>query len=275
MSVYVIAEIGINHNGDIKIAKELIDVAADAGCDAVKFQKRNIDLVYFKEYLDSHRESPWGNTQRDQKAGLEFGQDEYEQIDIHCDKRKIDWFASAWDLDSLKFLEQFNCPRNKIASALLSKKELLYAVASQKKHTFISTAMHDMDDILEASCIFTEENCPYELMHCVGTYPMKDEDANLLAIEILKRYSNNVGYSGHETGLQISLAAVAMDATSIERHITLDRTMYGSDQAASLEPEGLRKLVRDIRIIEKAKDISPQCVVEKERENLEKLRVAW
>jgi N-acetylneuraminate synthase len=253
MPIFFIAEIGINHNGDIRIAKDLIKCAKDAGCDAVKFQKRTIDLVYTKELLDSPRESPWGTTQRAQKEGLEFGYDEYREIDRYCKESEIEWFASAWDLESQKFLRQFNRKYNKIASAMLIYEPLLREVASERKHTFISTGMSDVKNIDRAVQIFKEAECPFELMHCISTYPMEDEDANLNCIKALKdRYGCNVGYSGHEVGLAVSYAAAALGISSLERHITLDRAMYGSDQAASVEPMGLRMLVGAIRKIEKA-----------------------
>ncbi len=253
MSIFIIAEIGINHNGDINIAKDLIKVAKEAGCDAVKFQKRTIDLVYTKELLDSHRESPWGSTQRAQKEGLEFGYDEYREIDLYCKQLEIEWFASAWDLESQKFLRRFNCRYNKIASAMLTYEPLLREVASEKKYTFISTGMSDVNNIDRAVQIFKEAECPFELMHCISTYPMNDEDANLNCITtLMNKYGCNVGYSGHEVGLAVSYAAAALGISSLERHITLDRAMYGSDQAASVEPAGLRMLVGAIRKIEKA-----------------------
>lgn len=268
--VFVTAEIGINHNGDMDICKKLIDWAFLCGCDAVKFQKRTIDKVYSKEYLDSYRESPWGTTQREQKEGLEFGKEEYDKIDIYCREKGIIWFASAWDVDAQMFLRQYNCPYNKIASAMLTNKELLRAVAEEKKHTFIATGMSTYEEIDAAVEVFRSYDCPFELMHCNSTYPMKNEDANLKLIPVLReRYGVNVGYSGHETGRIVSTCAVALGATSIERHITLDRTMYGSDQAASLEVEDLQRLVKDIREVEKAlgsgeKILSPaECEVKK------------
>ena len=253
MSITIIAEIGINHNGDMSICKELIDVAVDSGCNAVKFQKRDINKVYTQEFLDSPRESPWGTTQREQKIGLEFNADEYQEIEDYCKERGIEWFASAWDLNSQKFLQQFNCKYNKIASAMIVYEDLLKMVAKEGKHTFISTGMTTYDDIQKAVDIFREENCPFELMHTISTYPMKDEDANLNMIKTLrKKYQCNVGYSGHEVGLAVSYAAVALGITSLERHITLNRAMYGSDQSASVEPAGLRNLVGAVRKIEKA-----------------------
>jgi len=273
MSVFITAEIGINHNGKLQIAKKLIDVAVLAGCDAVKFQKRTIEKVYSKDVLDSPRESPWGTTVREQKEGLEFGQEEYDQIDEYCREKGIDWFASAWDIDSQYFLRQYNLRYNKIASAMLTHEDLLNLVAEEGKYTFISTGMSTIEEIDRAVDIFRRKECPFELMHCNSSYPMPDEDANLKMIETLReRYNCKVGYSGHEVGLQISLAAVAMGATSIERHITLDRAMYGSDQAASLEPQGLMKLVRDIRIIERGMGDGVKRITAKEDQIRMKLR---
>ncbi len=276
MAVFVIAEIGINHNGDINIAKKLIEIAKEAGCDAVKFQKRTIDKVYTEEFLDSPRESPWGKTQRAQKEGLEFGLAEYEEIDRFGKAVGIDWFASAWDLESQTFLRQFDCKYNKIASAMLLYEPLLREVASEGKHTFISTGMSELADIERAVKIFKEANCPFELMHCVSTYPMEDEDANLNRIKMLRDiFKCDVGYSGHEVGLAISYAAVALGITSLERHITLDRAMYGSDQAASLEPAGLRMLVGAVRKIEKAMENCSFSITDKEVSISKKLRAHY
>ena len=237
MSIIIIGEIGINHNGDMSICKNLIDVAVDAGADCVKFQKRDIEKVYTQEFLDSPRESPWGNTQRDQKNGLEFSAEQYQEIEDYCKSKSIDWFASAWDLNSQNFLRQFNTKYNKVASAMIVYKELLEEIASEGKHTFISTGMTTYDDIQAAVDIFNNANCSFELMHCVSTYPMKNDDANLKMIHTLRdKFNCNVGYSGHEVNLSVSFAAAAMGITSLERHITLDRTMYGSDQSASVEP---------------------------------------
>lgn len=250
---FLIAEIGINHNGDINIARKLIDEAIIAGFDAVKFQKRDIDLVYSKEILDTPRESPWGKTTREQKNGLEFNLDSYQQIDNYCKLKKIDWFASAWDLNSLKFLNNFNLKYNKIASAMIVDKVFLNEVAKQKKYTFISTGMSTIKDIELAVDIFKKNNCPFELMHSVSTYPMAVEDANLLTINSLIRHFNcKVGYSGHEDGVAVSLAAISLGISSLERHITLSRSMYGSDQSASLEPRGMRELVNTLTIMIKA-----------------------
>ena len=251
MSIFLIAEIGINHNGDMSIAKQLIDAAADAGFDAVKFQKRTIDTVYTKEFLDSPRESQWGTTQRAQKEGLEFSAEQYKEIDQYCRSKNVQWTASAWDIEAQKFLQQFNCTFNKVASPMLGHIPLLKLIASEKKRTFISTGMSTLEEIDEVVKIFKDANCPFELMHCNSTYPMKDEDANLLCIPMLReRYKCNVGYSGHESSLiKVCTAAVALGATSLERHITLDRAMYGSDQAASIEVHALRNFVESVRAI--------------------------
>ena len=244
---YLIAEIGINHNGDIEIAKKLIEISKQYNFDAVKFQKRDIDLVYSKEQLDTPRESPWGTTTREQKLGLEFKEKDYDQINDFCKKLKIDWFASAWEKKSLDFLKKYNLKFNKIASAMIVDEDFLKAVSKEKKHTFISTGMSTKENIDNAVKIFRENNCPFELMHCISTYPMKPEDANLVTINSLKNeYNCNVGYSGHENGVLISLIATSFGISSLERHITLDRTMYGSDQAASLEPQGMKSLAEGI-----------------------------
>jgi N-acetylneuraminate synthase len=273
MSIFIIAEIGINHNGDVEIAKQLIDVAKDVGADAVKFQKRTIELVYAKDLLDSPRESPWGTTQRAQKEGLEFGLKEYREIDAYCKNKGIQWFASAWDIESQKFLRQFNLKYNKIASAMIIYEDLLKEIASEKKHTFISTGMTSFEQIDRAVEIFMNANCPFELMHCVSTYPMDDEDANLNCIKTLRdRYKCDVGYSGHEVGLAVSYAAAALGITSLERHITLDRAMYGSDQAASVEPAGFRQLVGAVRKIEKAMGDGNRVINNKEISIAKKLR---
>lgn len=273
MAVLIIAEIGINHNGDVEIAKKLVDVAAFAGCDAVKFQKRTIERVYTKEYLDSPRESPWGSTQRDQKEALEFGKEEYDIINRYCREKGIEWFASAWDTESQEFLRQYDLRYNKIASPMATHAELLEMVASEMKYTFLSTGMSTLGEIREAVSIFRKHGCPFELMHTVSTYPMENEHANLSCIRTLRdEFQCNVGYSGHERGLQLSLAAVVLGATSLERHLTLDRTLYGSDQAASLEPQGLIRLVRDIRIIERGLGDGKKRIIEKELLNRKKLR---
>jgi N-acetylneuraminate synthase len=275
MSIFLIAEIGINHNGDISIAKLLIDAASDAGFDAVKFQKRTIDKVYTKEFLDSPRESPWGNTQRDQKEGLEFSLNEYKEIDFYCKEKRLQWTASAWDLDSQLFLQQFNCSFNKVASPMLGHIPLLKLIASEKKRTFISTGMSTLEEIDEVVKIFKDANCPFELMHCNSTYPMNDRDANLLCIPMLKeRYDCSVGYSGHESSLiKVCTSAVALGATSLERHITLDRSMYGSDQAASIETNALRNFVESVRAIPDVLGSGKKVLSEAEKKVREKLRI--
>ncbi|MEI8012913.1 MAG: N-acetylneuraminate synthase family protein [Candidatus Omnitrophota bacterium] len=278
MAVFIIAEIGINHNGDINIAKELIKVSKEAGCDAVKFQKRTIDAVYTKELLDSARKSPWGETQRAQKEGLEFGLAQYQEIDRYCRELGIEWFASAWDIGSQKFLRQFNCRYNKVASALLVCEPLLKMIAEEKKYTFISTGMSTVEHIDKAVDLFRKAGCPFELMHCKSTYPMEDEDANLSCIKTLReRYDCKVGYSGHEVGLAVSYAAAALGISSLERHITLDRAMYGSDQAASVEPSGFRMLVGAVRKIELAMGDGKIGVQVKEVPIAKKLRahISW
>lgn len=264
MSLYLIAEIGINHNGRLDIAKQLIDAAADAGFDAVKFQKRTVDKVYTKELLDSPRESPWGTTQRDQKMGLEFGREQYREIDRYCKEHNLAWSASAWDVDAQHFIRDFNVPFNKVASAMLGHKPLLREIASEGKKTFISTGMATLDEIDDVVNLFRKANCQIELMHTNSTYPMREEDANLCCIPMLKaRYGCDVGYSGHESSLiKVCATAVALGATSLERHITLDRAMYGSDQAASIETHALRNFAETMRKIPLLmgtgiKDISP------------------
>jgi N-acetylneuraminate synthase len=273
MSIFIVAEVGINHNGDMSVCKELIDVAVDSGCDAVKFQKRDLDKVYTQDFLDSPRESPWGTTQREQKSGLEFSEDEFKEIDQYCKGKHIEWFASSWDLNSQNFLKQFDCKYNKVASAMIVYEDLLKVIAKEGKHTFISTGMTTYDDIQKAVDIFNEEKCSFELMHTVSTYPMKDEDANLHMIDTLKeKFKCNVGYSGHEVGLAISNAAAALGITSLERHITLDRAMYGSDQSASVEPAGFKLLVGAVRKIERAMGDGVKRVYDAEAPIAENLR---
>ncbi|MCX5696385.1 MAG: N-acetylneuraminate synthase family protein [Candidatus Omnitrophica bacterium] len=273
MSIFIIAEIGINHNGDINVAKKLIDSAVFCGCDAVKFQKRTVSLVYSKETLDSPRESPWGTTTRAQKEGLEFGKNEYDEIARYCKEKRILWFASAWDKESQKFLRAYNLKYNKVASAMLTHRGLLEMIAEEGKHTFISTGMSSIEEIDAAVEIFKKRKCSFELLHANSAYPMKDEEASLMTIRYLKdRYNCNVGYSGHEVGLQISIAAVSLGISSLERHITLDRAMYGSDQAASVEIMGMYRLVRDVRTVEKAMGLPRKVVTLAEEKTKQKLR---
>jgi N-acetylneuraminate synthase len=272
--VFIIAEIGINHNGDVEIAKKLIDVAISAGCDIVKFQKRTVDKIYSKDTLETPRESPWGNTTRDQKLGLEFSFKEYSIIDKYCKRKKIDWFVSCWDIESQIQMRKFKTKFNKVASAMLIHDKLLNEIAKEKKHTFISTGMSTIKQISNAVKIFRKHKCSFELMHSHSAYPMKHNEANLLLIKTLKKKFNcNVGYSGHEVGsYNVCLPAVILGATSIERHLTLDRTMYGSDQAASLEPEGIFRLVRDIRGIDKIMGDGKKRIWESEKPAMQKLR---
>jgi len=272
--VFIVAEIGINHNGDIKIAKKLIDLAVSAGCDAVKFQKRTVDKVYSKEVLDGVRESPWGTTQREQKEGLEFSISDYKIIDKYCKQKKIQWYVSCWDINSQIEMRKFKTKYNKVASAMLVHTKLLETIAEEEKHTFISTGMSTMNDISKAIKIFKKHKCPFELMHSHSSYPMKIEEANLKLIQTLKKkFKCDVGYSGHESAASlICVAAVLQGATSIERHITLDRTMYGSDQAASLEPEGLLRLVRDIRALDVILGDGKKKIWNSEKSAMKKLR---
>jgi N-acetylneuraminate synthase len=273
MSIVIVAEIGINHNGDMSICKELIDAAVDSGCDAVKFQKRDLDKVYTQEFLDSPRESQWGTTQREQKSGLEFSKEQYDEIDQYCKEKNIEWFASAWDLNSQKFLQQFDCKYNKIASAMIVYEDLLKMVAKEGKHTFISTGMTTYDDIQKAVDIFRAANCSFELMHTVSTYPMKTEDANLNMIKTLReKFKCDVGYSGHESGLAVSYGAAALEISSLERHITLDRSMYGSDQSASVEPSGFKALIGSVRKIELAMGDGVKKIIEAEAPIAKNLR---
>ena len=272
--VFIAAEIGINHNGDIKIAKKLIDLAVSSGCDAVKFQKRTVNKVYSKEVLDGPRESPWGTTQREQKEGLEFSISDYKIIDKYCKQKKIQWYLSCWDIGSQIEMRKFKTKYNKVASAMLVHTKLLETIAEEKKHTFISTGMSTMNDISKAIKIFKKHKCSFELMHSHSAYPMPLEEANLKMIQTLKtKFKCNVGYSGHESSSYlICVTAVALGATSIERHITLDRTMYGSDQSASLEPEGLIRMVRDVRMLDKIQGDGKKRIMNSELPAKKKLR---
>ena len=246
--VFIIAELGTNHMGDIQNAKKLINAAAFAGCDAVKLQKKNVEKIYTKEFLDSPIESPWGSTQRDMRQHREFNDNQFKQIDLHCKRKKIPWFVSCWDVESQIHMRKFRTKFNKIASAMLVHEKLLHTIAEEKKYTFISTGMSSLKDIEKAVKIFRKHHCPFELMHCHSAYPMPVEEANLKLIPFLKKkFRCKVGYSGHEAAATyVSLPAVFLGATSIERHITLDRASYGTDQAASLEPKGLNTMIRDI-----------------------------
>jgi N-acetylneuraminate synthase len=275
MSVFIISEIGINHNGNIDTAKKMIKLSKEIGVDAVKFQKRDINLVYSQEQLGKFRESPWGTTEKEQKEGLEFDQKEYEIIDDYCKELKLEWLASAWDKESINFLNQFNLRTQKVPSALIVDEDYLKKIAKNKKYTFISTGMCEMEHIEKCVEIFKSYSCPFELMHCISAYPFDDNKANLKMINILReKFKCKVGYSGHEKGGQaISFAAVSLGASSIERHFTLDRTMYGSDQSASLEPEGFKSLVNGIRKISNAlKGNGVKKILPEEVEVAKKLR---
>ena len=255
-SIYIIAEIGINHNGDLNIAKELIDIAKVAGCDVVKFQKRNPDVCVPEHQKTVLRQTPWGEmTYLDYKYKVEFNRQEYDEIDLYCKDKNIKWTASPWDLDSLDFLTQYNIPFIKIPSALLTDLELIKASAESGKAIILSTGMSTLEEIDAAVNIIktTNDSVEYSILHCNSTYPAPIEDLNLRCIQSLKdRYQCPVGYSGHEFGLTTTIASICFGASIIERHITLDRTMWGTDQMCSVEPQGLIKLVRGIRELDSA-----------------------
>lgn len=247
--VYIIAEIGINHNGDVSLAKELVDVASETGCDAVKFQKREPDICVPEDQKLLLRETPWGTmTYLEYKKRIEFGEAEYDEIDRYCMSKGIDWSASAWDLPSQKFLQKYKRLFNKIASAMITNVELLNEVADEGLLTYISTGMSTLEQIDTAVDIFKSKGTPFEIMHSVSTYPARDEDLNLQVIQTLRnRYNVPVGYSGHEPTVSPSIVAAALGASVIERHITTNRSNWGTDQSASLEPAGLRFLVGAVR----------------------------
>ena len=270
----IIAEIGINHNGDISMAKKLISMAKNCGCDYVKFQKRNPDICVPENQKKQMRETPWGYiSYLDYKKKIEFSKDDYKIIDDYCKEKKIEWFASVWDLDSLKFIEQFNVSTHKIASALVTNLELLKEVAKCKKYTFISTGMCELEDIDKAVDIFKKANCEFELMHSVSTYPADEKDLNLSLINFYKkRYNCNVGYSGHEAGISPSVIAAALGASSIERHITLSRSLFGTDQSASIERRGLIELVTVIRKIPIVLGVPQKKMLDAEKPIAKKMR---
>ena len=272
--VFVTAEIGTNHMGSLDLVKKLIDVAKSAGCDAVKFQKRNVEKVYSKEFLDSPLESPWGNTQRDMRLYRELSLKQFQLIDKHCKKRKIPWYVSCWDIESQLQMKQFKTKYNKVASAMLVHYNLLETIAKERKYTFISTGMSTLQDVDKAVKIFRKYKCSFELLHCHSSYPMPVNEANLKSIPFLqKKFKCKVGYSGHEhSATNVSIPAVMLGATSIERHLTLNRTFYGNDQAASLEPEGFGRLVRDIRLIEKILGDGKKRIFKSEIPTQKKLR---
>lgn len=270
---YVIAEIGLNHNGDVEIAKQLIDVAADAGADAVKFQKRTPDIATPAHMRDTLRETPWGTmTYLAYRHRVEFDRDEYIEVADHAVLRGLDWFASPWDVPSVHFLEDLNVVAHKVASASVTDIPLLEAIRDTDKPVILSTGMSTINEIDAAIRVLGTDRLV--LLHATSTYPMEPDEANLRVIPALReRYPGvPVGYSGHERGLQISVAAVALGAVAVERHITLDRTMWGSDHAASLEPTGLHHLVRDIRVVEQALGDGVKRVFPGERAPMAKLR---
>jgi N-acetylneuraminate synthase len=268
---YIIAEIGINHNGDIDIAKRLISVAVAAGCDAVKFQKRTVDVVYTAEELAKLRENPFGPTNGDLKYGLEFEEEEFSEINAFCKAVKMPWFASCWDEASVDFIDAFDVPCFKIASASLTDHHLLRHTRGKGKPIILSTGMSTYDEIDGAVEVLGKQDLV--VMHSCSTYPAFYEELNLRAIpKMRERYGVPIGYSGHETGIPSSVAAVVLGACSVERHITLDRSMWGSDQAASLEPNGITRLVRDIRLIEQSMGDGIKRVYEREVPIIKKLR---
>ena len=268
---FIAAEIGINHNGDVDIAKQLIDAAVSSGCNAVKFQKRSIDVVYSAEELDSYRESPFGTTNGDLKRGLEFGYDEYKEIARYCGEKGILWFASCWDEASVDFIEQFKPSCYKIASASLTDDNLLRHHRKCQRPMIISTGMSTLEQIDHAVDVLGKDDLI--ILHCTSTYPSKLEELNLRAIPALSgRYGVPVGYSGHEVGLATSIASVALGACMVERHITLDRAMWGSDQAASVEIQGFSRMIKDIRGIEAALGDGKKAVYDSEIPIMKKLR---
>lgn len=268
---YIVAEAGINHNGSLDVAKRIIGAASDVGCDAVKFQKRSIDIVYTAEELAKPRENPFGPTNGDLKRGLEFGLKEYKEIDAYCKSRGIAWFASCWDEKSVDFIGQFDPPCYKIASASLTDKGLLRHARSKGKPIILSTGMSDMKMIEDAVNILGTDNLV--IMHCTSTYPSKPEELNLRGIATMRQSFNvPIGYSGHEVGVYTTLAAVVLGASMAERHMTLDRAMWGSDQAASVEPQGFRRLVADIRMWEAAKGDGKIRIYDSEVPIIKKLR---
>jgi N-acetylneuraminate synthase len=268
---FIVAEIGINHNGSLEIAKKLIDAAALGGCDAVKLQKRTVDVVYSAEELARPRESPFGDTNGDLKRALELGQGAYDEFDRYCREKSFMWFASCWDEASVDFVEQFGPPCYKIGSACLTDDHLLHHHRQYNRPIILSTGMSTLEQIDHAVEVLGTEDLI--LLHCTSTYPSVTEELNLTAIQSLKdRYQLPVGYSGHEVGLAPSVAAAALGACMVERHITLDRAMWGSDHAASVEPQGIWRLVKDIRAIEKAQGDGVKRVWDSEIPVMKKLR---
>jgi len=272
--VTIIVEIGTNHMGDVNVAKQIIDIAVDSGANIVKLQRKNVEKIYTKKFLDSYLESPWGTTQREMRLHREFSDKQFKEIANYCKKKKIPWFVSCWDIESQIHMRKFKTKYNKVASAMIIHKELLEEIAKERKYTFISTGMSEMKDIENAVKIFKKYKCPFELMHCNSAYPIANNEANLkLILTLKKKFKCKVGYSGHEIGAtNVSVPAVMMGATSIERHVTVSRTNYGYDQSASLEKEGLRKLVRDIRVLDKIMGDGKKKIWASEKPNIRKLR---
>lgn len=268
---FIIAEIGINHNGSVDLAKKMIDEAVMAGCDAVKFQKRTVSKVYTPQELDVYRPNYYGSTNRDLKLGLELSYEDYAEIDKYCKSKSIMWFASCWDVDSIDFIEQFDVPCHKVASALLTDDEFLLKLKKTGKPILLSTGMSTMDEIKHAVKLIGDDNLV--IFHCTSTYPTEHNEVNLRVVEELrKEFDCPIGYSGHERGLLPSVLSVQLGASAVERHITVDRTLWGSDQAASLEPEGLRRMVRDIREVKNILGDGRKVVYESELPVKKKLR---
>jgi N-acetylneuraminate synthase len=268
---YIVAEIGINHNGDIELAKKLIELADAAGCNAVKFQKRTVDVVYTAEEMAKPRESPFGATNGDLKRALEFGLDQYREIDRYCREIGIAWFASCWDEGALDFIDQFHPPCLKIASASLTDDDLLRNYRAKGRPLVLSTGMSTQEEIDHAVDVLGKKDLI--ILHATSTYPSNYDELNLRLIpELRKRYGVPVGYSGHETGIPSSSAAVALGACMVERHVTLERSMWGSDQAASLGPSGITRLVRDVRLVEVSMGSAVKYVLEREKPMIKKLR---
>jgi len=272
--VYIIAEIGINHNGDLNTAKQLIDIASVAGCNSVKFQKRNPDICVPEHQKSVSRDTPWGQmTYLEYKHKIEFGKKEYDEIDRYCKEKSIEWSASPWDLDSLKFLMNYDIPYIKLPSAMLTDLDLLKSICAYNKKIIISTGMSTLGEIDSAINVLKENDCEYAILHCNSSYPAPIDELNLNCITTLKqKYECEVGYSGHEYGLPTTVASVAMGATIIERHITLDRSSWGTDQMCSVEPQGLIKLVKDIRELERALGDGSKVVTDSEKIIRDKLR---
>lgn len=272
--VFIIADIGTNHLGDVSVVKQIIDIAVKAGCDAVKFEKKDVEQIYTKKFLDSFLDSPWGTTQREMRLHLEFNDKQYGEIDLHCKKNKIPWFVSCWDVDNQIHMKKFKTKYNQVDSTVLTHQRLLETIAKEKKLTFISTGINIMKEISDAVKIFRDYKCPFELMHSHGFFPMQLNETNIRLIPVLqKKFKCDVGYIGYEKVAYLAcVIAAKLGATSIERHVTIDRTFYGNDQAASLEPLGLQKMVRDTRLVEKILGDGKKRIWDSEIPTMKKLR---